>query len=810
MSNSNSLHLGQPLTLNKLYVYSNSHYSYFTPYYPLMLWYFLWFTPTSGLKPSFSWCDICFLKNTFLNISDFHHQSFLFFKQSLSRTFKLTTLPKLNTLFKATQFLKTSKFHIKPFHYTLHSSFFWYKTYFNSTAIPISSPFIKKNSRVHPFLSKLFSKKSLKTQRLKKKIFQYRKFWFLYTILKLNKKLALYNIQNKFDLSKFLKTLKLKRNQVFKRKTHLMPRQNLFLNGTKLTLKNNKSLKIILLRRIIRFYRRKFRKINLNTFNNHVQNKNLKYKFKLLKLKKRTTQFLLSTLSDTKFNTPILYMNRVIRRGNSRLKLRRTKKYYLQYFSAIQSYLPSKTYIPLLRYYRISRSRYLNRFFRQNIRRYKLHHLLNFVNHKALPADFITTNFFNDHYTNYSASVDYYHSNDFINVAHNWLDYSKNLTLTLMNLKKNFSQKFTAIFSHQLKPISFNNSLKPISVVSKYKTSFIFSSIGFIFLQNVYTQPSAHIKAHLNKFRYSFLFKKELKRYLLKKPGKLKLITSSTLFTNYKNKYNRFGKPFINSYFSQKLNHFSDNTTSLFMNNILTSQTPFFSYKNSRKYSHYLGSFFKKEVRIKRIKFKPGYSRIWREARDTINTSLNLHSRYQYRLTRHLHRIQNLSKQTQSYLHDLTLKNTLINSRFVNDVSTAVMFVANGLIFVNGNQTSNPNLNLFQNDFIQIIVNLKFYIIFKWLLNWNASKRIRLRKLSKTKFKKFKMMVNKQRSRNLPDWILTSRLKSFDIPKYLEVDFFTLSTFILYEPFILNDLNSLHILESRSEILNMYNWKYIN
>jgi hypothetical protein len=72
------------------------------------------------------------------------------------------------------------------------------------------------------------------------------------------------------------------------------------------------------------------------------------------------------------------------------------------------------------------------------------------------------------------------------------------------------------------------------------------------------------------------------------------------------------------------------------------------------------------------------------------------------------------------------------------------------------------------------------------------------------------MMANKQRSRNLPDWILTSRLKSFDIPKYLEVDFFTLSTFILYEPFLFNDLNSISYLESRSEITNMYNWKYIN
>lgn len=136
------------------------------------------------------------------------------------------------------------------------------------------------------------------------------------------------------------------------------------------------------------------------------------------------------------------------------------------------------------------------------------------------------------------------------------------------------------------------------------------SPIGFIFLQNISTQTSSDIKARFNRFRYSFAFKKDLKRYLLKKPGKLKLISSATLFSNYKTKYNRFGKPFINSYFSQKINQISDNHQPLIIDNILTSQNPLFSYKNTRKYGSLLGSFFKKEVRIKRIKFKPGYSRI--------------------------------------------------------------------------------------------------------------------------------------------------------------------------------------------------------
>lgn len=91
------------------------------------------------------------------------------------------------------------------------------------------------------------------------------------------------------------------------------------------------------------------------------------------------------------------------------------------------------------------------------------------------------------------------------------------------------------------------------------------------------------------------------------------------------------------------------------------------------------------------------------------------------------------------------------------------------------------------------------------MLNWNKYKRTRLLKLAKVKFKKQGMMRDKQKSTNLPDWVLTSRIKSFDIPKYLEVDYFTLSTFVLYEPFLLNDFNPLSVVDSRIEIFNMYN-----
>ena len=80
------------------------------------------------------------------------------------------------------------------------------------------------------------------------------------------------------------------------------------------------------------------------------------------------------------------------------------------------------------------------------------------------------------------------------------------------------------------------------TIWGKYRTPFILSTVGFVFIQSISTQTSSYVKSTLNRFRYSFFFKKDLKRYLLKKPGRLKLLTSTSLFTNYKNRDN---KPFL-------------------------------------------------------------------------------------------------------------------------------------------------------------------------------------------------------------------------------------------------------------------------
>lgn len=381
--------------------------------------------------------------------------------------------------------------------------------------------------------------------------------------------------------------------------------------------------------------------------------------------------------------------------------------------------------------------------------------------------------------------------------------------LVLKKITKQLKLRFLKKFPNKLliiNKIKYNIRSGKLPIMSKYKTPFILSNLGFLFIQNININIKLKLRSKINRYKYSFFYLNDIKRFFLKKPGHFKLATSS-LFSNNFNKSKFFNiKRFGNSYGSTYISNYVSK------NNLLvnTSGVENFTFKDRFLYNKTFNTYTRKEVRIKRIKFKPGYSRIWRNARKAINNSLNFNLKYQYRLTRELTRLSRTKSNAHIFIKELTLLNLLFNSHFVTDIQLSKLLINSNVVFVNGILSNNDNLSLFKGDFIQIIVSLKYYIIYRWMLNWNKYKRTRLLKLAKVKFKKQGMMRDKQKSTNLPDWVLTSRIKSFDIPKYLEVDYFTLSTFVLYEPFLLNDFNPLSVVDSRIEIFNMYNWKYIN
>jgi hypothetical protein len=62
---------------------------------------------------------------------------------------------------------------------------------------------------------------------------------------------------------------------------------------------------------------------------------------------------------------------------------------------------------------------------------------------------------------------------------------------------------------------------------------------------------------------------------------------------------------------------------------------------------------------------------------------------------------------------EMRLLNILIKSRLFNDNSASSFFLKNNLIFLNGRICANPNIQIFCGDFIQLVINLKYYILYK-------------------------------------------------------------------------------------------------
>jgi hypothetical protein len=67
------------------------------------------------------------------------------------------------------------------------------------------------------------------------------------------------------------------------------------------------------------------------------------------------------------------------------------------------------------------------------------------------------------------------------------------------------------------------------------------------------------------------------------------------------------------------------------------------------------------------------------------------------------------------------------------------------------------------------------------------------------------MKLKKQRSYYTPNWIYLARYDISDIKPFLEVDYLTLSTFVLYEPFTTYYYTPDEAPDFRPNIFRMYN-----
>lgn len=212
---------------------------------------------------------------------------------------------------------------------------------------------------------------------------------------------------------------------------------------------------------------------------------------------------------------------------------------------------------------------------------------------------------------------------------------------------------------------------------------------------------------------------------------------------------------------------------------------------------------------IRKTRFKPGYPRMWRHERRVIKEVTGLTNRYQYRLTTKLQLLFFATRKETSFQNSMRLDYALILSHFAPDQFTSEKLLSNEYVYLNGSLTTNGLLHLFTNDFIQLIVSLRFYVLSKWIKGWSS---LRFKKWMRRFYRTYRIkrqMFREFKFRSLPDSVMGLQNSWYDIPKSLEVDFFTLSSFVIVGNFRHFMQFPHHSNNLRVKILNMYNWKYI-
>ena len=216
--------------------------------------------------------------------------------------------------------------------------------------------------------------------------------------------------------------------------------------------------------------------------------------------------------------------------------------------------------------------------------------------------------------------------------------------------------------------------------------------------------------------------------------------------------------------------------------------------------------------RIRRIRFKPGYGRIWRAARVSVKDIMGIKVRYQYRLTPILQK-QYLYSRNEKIEHlSFTLGYALLSSKFAHDTWVLTSLIANNSVYLNGTACSNAKTRIFTNDFIQLLVNLKYYISLRWLKSWTFRKR---NKVSKIFYKKLRPGITRgaaktpKLSRNLPNYFFNLQYCYSDVPRCFEVDYFSLSLFVIHDQLRFERYLPRQQFRINYFTLNMYNWKYI-
>lgn len=123
--------------------------------------------------------------------------------------------------------------------------------------------------------------------------------------------------------------------------------------------------------------------------------------------------------------------------------------------------------------------------------------------------------------------------------------------------------------------------------------------------------------------------------------------------------------------------------------------------------------FFSREVRIPRVRFKPGYQRLWRNYRQALAELINFKYLYQKQLTKYITCFYRKINQSHILDNENFAYRILIYSKLVPDLNSFYLLFNNKLVFLNNQVLARFNIYVYTNDYLQIEVSNWYYVFFR-------------------------------------------------------------------------------------------------
>ena len=348
---------------------------------------------------------------------------------------------------------------------------------------------------------------------------------------------------------------------------------------------------------------------------------------------------------------------------------------------------------------------------------------------------------------------------------------------------------------------------KLTSIYTTHGCSFINYKGGLVLNNKFSFRGKLHQSSFLIKKKfYSFLKINEYKKHIFDSRKKFLISKILKLLNTHHGKFNS-----INFFVNSNMRFLKKSKC---VNNVPYVTSPEdYIHSTHNKLSELNSTVTYRELHMPRVRFKPGYQRLWRNFRLALADLVNFRYTYQRQLTRYL--IKFSRKLTQSYysFNENDVTRVVIYTRLIPDEATFNLFHTNNLIFLNNRLLHDPKSFIYKNDFLQLEITNWYYIFSRWLISATQKRNLRFKTLvfKKSLASRYSAMKQvKQKSNHTPSWITTVRHDFADIKPFLEVDFFTLSAFCIYDYNIFTYYSPDDIRTVRFSIYRLYNWKYVN